>query len=302
MRSRSGFTLFQLLVVLALLAILLGLLLPAVAKVRMAAARVQSQNNLKQICLALHNYYSTYNKLPAGVDDNHFSVAAHILPYIEQDNLYKLIDFKKSVDDKANAKPLEVNIKVFFNPQDQIGRVTPDFGPTNYLFNAGSKATLDDNDGLFFHNSQIKFPDVTDGLSNTLFTCETLKGDGGVKAVTVKRQHVLLKKESLKDIKPDAGVQDFKDNKNIAGDRCASWMDGRFLQGTFNSMLKPDDPRPDVSCAGLGGVSGPRTASNNGFNAGYADGSVRFISTAISAENWKALTTRAGGEVITNDF
>jgi type II secretory pathway pseudopilin PulG len=299
--SRSGFTLFQLLVLLALLAILLGLLLPAVQKVREAAARAQSQNNLKQIGLALHNYESAYGKLPAGVDDNHFSVAAQILPFIEQANLYKTIDFKKPVEDKANAPARQAVIKVFLNPQDPVLNVSPDFGATNYLFNAGSKPALDDNDGIFFHNSQVKFPDVSDGLSNTLFACETLKGDGGVKAMTVKRQHVLLKKEALKDIKEDAGVNDFKANKNIAGDRCASWMDGRFLQGTFNSMLRPDDPKPDVSCAGLGGLFGPRTVAN-GFNAGYADGSVRFISKSISHDNWKALTTRAGGEVIDNDF
>jgi prepilin-type processing-associated H-X9-DG protein len=111
----------------------------------------------------------------------------------------------------------------------------------------------------------------------------------------------VLKKEALKDIREVAGVQDFKDNKNIAGDRCASWMDGRFLQGTFTSTLRPDDPNPDVSCAGLGGLSGPRTLSNNGFNVGFADGSVRFLNATIALDNWKAMTTRAGGEIINFD-
>jgi prepilin-type processing-associated H-X9-DG protein len=182
-----------------------------------------------------------------------------------------------------------------------VNNVTPDFGATNYLFNAGSRAALTDNDGLFFKDSQVKFPDITDGTSNTVFNCETLKGDGGVKAMTVKRQHILLKAEALKDITAEAGVQDFKDNQNVAGDRCASWMDGRFLQGIFNSMLRPDDARPDVSCAGLGGLSGPRTLTN-GFNVGFADGSVRFIVNTVSHETWKALTTRGGGEVVGNDF
>ena len=62
---------------------------------------------------------------------------------------------------------------------------------------------------------------------------ETLRGDGATKATSVKRQLVLLKKEELKDIKDEAGVKDWKDGNNIAGDRGASWMDGRFLQSNF---------------------------------------------------------------------
>src|SRR5690348_16038085 len=108
---RHGFTLFQLLVVLALLAILLGLLLPAVAKVRLAAARMQSANNLKQLALAAHNYHSSYNHFPPGNDDNNFSTAAYLLPYIEQANIFNTIDMKKSIDDKANAAARKAIIK-----------------------------------------------------------------------------------------------------------------------------------------------------------------------------------------------
>src|SRR6185437_9166743 len=100
---RSAFTLFQLLIVLAILLILFALLLPAIAKVRGAAARTQSINNLKQLALALHNYNDTYGKLPPGVDDNYFSAASKLLPFIEQQNIFTKIDFKKSIDDKANA-------------------------------------------------------------------------------------------------------------------------------------------------------------------------------------------------------
>ncbi len=100
---RSGFTLFELLILLALFVVLFALMLPAVAKVRMAAARTQSQNNLKQIGLAIHNYYDTNGKMPSGVDAKGFSASAYLLPYIEQQNVYNLIDFKKPFDDKANA-------------------------------------------------------------------------------------------------------------------------------------------------------------------------------------------------------
>ena len=104
-RIRCGFTLFQLLLLLALLAILFALLLPAVVKLRLAAARTQSINNLKQMVLAINNVASNTatGELPSGEDDNHFSVSAHLLPYLEQNNLYQKIDFKKSVDDKDNA-------------------------------------------------------------------------------------------------------------------------------------------------------------------------------------------------------
>jgi prepilin-type N-terminal cleavage/methylation domain-containing protein/prepilin-type processing-associated H-X9-DG protein len=189
---RQAFTLIELLAVIAIIAILIGLLLPAVQKVREAAARISCTNNLKQIGLALHGYHDAIGTFPpAYVDGNTnpnsdatmdvgpgWGWAAMILPYAEQGNVANQINFSQTI---GTTPVCQTVLPMFLCPSDQrlptfhVYNTNVTVAQGNYVGCNGTLETspnVGNNNGLFLRNTRYRIADVTDGLSETIFVGE----------------------------------------------------------------------------------------------------------------------------------
>jgi prepilin-type N-terminal cleavage/methylation domain-containing protein len=223
-RLRSAFTLIELLVVIAIIAILIGLLLPAVQKVREAAARMSCSNNMKQLALAAHNYESAYGVLPPGqlgpigvtgttnpndsssfYDAQHFGLLMILLPYVEQDNLYR--QFSTSTDIKTKgARPNGTNqfwwgwnpdwslahtkVKTFLCPSANVDVMTKtNFGPCFILMpdtydtpgtNAVTIVTFpfSSNPGVDLNLGVTNYAGVAGALGDNVSTNDSASGPG----------------------------------------------------------------------------------------------------------------------------
>jgi prepilin-type N-terminal cleavage/methylation domain-containing protein/prepilin-type processing-associated H-X9-DG protein len=165
-KERAGFTLIELLVVIAIIAILIALLIPAVQKVREAAARLQCQNNMKQIALACHDFHGAYKHFPWMLDAQNQGLGwmVGILPYLEQQQLY----------DNFSHAP---TVPLFLCPSDpRMNQVDTNYGwgMTDYVGVAGydtsdsSQAHL----GIIQYTQQVTITQVSDGTSNTILVAE----------------------------------------------------------------------------------------------------------------------------------
>jgi prepilin-type N-terminal cleavage/methylation domain-containing protein/prepilin-type processing-associated H-X9-DG protein len=292
--SRRGFTLIELLVVIAIIGILIGLLLPAVQKVREAAARVQCINNLKQIGLACHGYHDSQQSLPpgylatAGYPDTTpgWGWAAFLLPYLEQDNLYRQINFGQPVQYSPAAQAV---LKVYLCPSDTpplapfsvtdaAGAALLLAAPSSYAATVGQDASeVDDptGDGVFYRNSRTRLTDITDGTSQTVLAgdrawAQTMGSWVGAPSGAVTR----------------------------AGARNA-WPNAT---GPAQALTLVHNNWVNITTDSDGGLDDFSSNHPGGVNLLFADGSVHFV-RSITADGperrafW-ALGTRAGGEVI----
>ncbi len=309
---RSGFTLVELLVVIAIIGILVGLLLPAVQAAREAARRMQCGNNLKQLGLAFHNYESSNKRLPAGrAPTSGISAFGALLPYMEQSNVYALVDFNVSSTHANNTAALAANIPSFLCPSDPITTI-PVIGwaGTNYRTNQGSgilnslPPTLNSDpnfgypepNGPMIPSKFLKFGDITDGLSNTAAFSEHGKGDfsNAISSVTDTFRpgtNPTTADEAIRDCAVvntlDLAMQG---NSNVG----APWLSGGHTSTNYFHAAPPQSR----SCMFPPGRISTTAKSyhTGGVQVARCDGSIVFIARSIDLAVWRAFGSRNEGE------
>jgi len=297
-------------VVIAIIAVLIGLLLPAVQKVREAAARSKCQNNMKQLMLGLHEHHDTRGTFPMGLvwNANTYYTTPRsgwnysIFPFIEQDNVYRLLPASAgqqqwypwfSAEATNPAGPTRVVINTWLCPSDDgvlfdtqswgvfsLGNYHAFFGGLNL---GGALAATASQRAAMGVNWGARITDIKDGTSNTMVLGEYLRARGAS-----------------------------NDQRGLV------WGDQPGY-GNIYTQLSPNSSSPDLIYVGwcdnqpgvnlpcINGDSGPnntaasRSRHTGGVNVAFADGSVRFVNQNVDLLSvWRPMATIAGGEVIPN--
>jgi len=321
---RRGFTLIELMVVVAVLAVLAALLLPAVQAAREAARRVQCANNLKQICLAVVGYAETNGVLPpTAFVDNDFGLKARVLPFMERGAEFDALNQNCMATDDENWTVRVTAIGTMLCPSNgsapdipaALGAETRTAAGTSYPNNIGTVYTVNRGkfDGPAYKLGQpatggpLSLASITDGLSGTAILSEwvtgknLMSGDGPHMVYGGSTPWAPPASTTLDMIA--AGCQ--SSVARVFDRKGADYLRGQCgMGGGYSHVMPPnakacffryDTFRSDHTIVGAG------SRHPGGVNVAFLDGSVHFVKDSVSAATWWAIATKGGNEVVSAD-
>jgi hypothetical protein len=327
-----------LLVVMTIIAILIGLLLPAIQAAREAGRRAQCSNNLRQLGVALHNYESARHLLPPSIVlrgttaggvvwNGGWSVPARLLPYLEDNSLYANARFDINKEDPINAAVISLNVPVLICPSEvNMAISTHDYGQSGVIsygwctgdwFVWGGFAGPQ-NRNAFGPNRCLQLKSITDGLSKTLMAAEVKTYQpiyicDGVGLANINNSSSIPPPTAA----PAAVAPEyFNGSCRFYALAHTEWSDGNTHASGFTTAWPPNNQilgtptrNQDMDLGGINEEDGgpnfsgvtARSYHPGGVNSLLGDASVHFIADTIDGNIWRSLGTVAGGEIVGPD-
>lgn len=326
-RSRSGLTIIEILVSLSIIGLLMALLVPAVQSAREASRRVQCQSRLKEMALALNSFEATRAEFPSALtpwpgsnpvqSDWFYAPHVRLLPYLDQTALYRRFDLKRTqlfvgdprtLDEFQNAR-----IEAFLCPSDPV------IAGTNYRVCMGpgpyetTSALMPGGGSGAFSAGQVFRPsDFRDGMANTIALSEKLKSPGLLAGYTPEMfwysgvANLGVPFPALDDMVTNCGALSGVPNEFfpfVGG----TWFITGYEYTSYNHAVTPNNETPDCSVQSTasststnGGVFKASSHHSGGVHCAFMDGHTKFVSNFTDLRVWRGLSTRVGGEPLSD--